>query len=158
MPGVEVTVADFKKRLTESQRLEVDAHLAAGRSVACYEDERGFPALIITHGTRDSDVPGLPPSNFGRGALHSYVFAPQAAQPKRSPLMDYEAPRQIARPRVSPSMTSHPDVQIEMRTSSHPRGNSEYITPLLPGREPEPVLLPPEPLTPDQRWYQDHVR
>jgi hypothetical protein len=121
-----------------------------------YANEKGHPALIVTFGNRSADLPGLPPSHYGRGELLTYVPAAVEAKATRSPLMDYEPPRQIARPKTAPSHTAYPSVQIEMRTSQHPGGNAEYIT---PGREPEakPEPKSPEPqreLTESEAWWQ----
>jgi hypothetical protein len=163
MPGQECSSGEIKRILNDNQRTEVDQHLAAGRGVAIYEDGRGRPILLMTYGSRDADIPNqFPPSHFGGGMLSTYVPVPKKANPMRSPLMDWEGgPPQIRRPRVSPSVTSYPSVDLSMRTSSHPRGNNEYITPLLPGREPEQVqpqvLPPPAPLSADAEWWRDQL-
>jgi len=158
MPGQEVSSGAMKRLLSDTQRAEVDSHLAAGRGVACYEDGRGRPILIMTYGTRDADIPNqFPPSNFGGGTLSTYIPVPPKANPMRSPLMDWEGgPPQIARPRVSPSFTEVPDVRINMRESPNPRAHSGYINPqrLLPGREPEQVQPPPpEPPNEQVAWW-----
>ena len=123
MPGVEMSSGQFKARLNDTQRAEVDQHLAQGRSVVCYEDQRGRPPIIMTWGTRDADIPGYPPGAFGGGTLASYVPAPQQARPRVSPaLMNREEIPQIHRPRVMPGFTEYPDVQLEMRTALTPVG------------------------------------
>jgi hypothetical protein len=145
MPGVEVSSGELKRRLNESQRSEVDHHLASGRGVALYEDERGSPKLVVpTGGGKGYDIPGFPPTYYGGGTLSMFVPPQKAPAPLRSPLMDHVPPPQIHRPRVAPSHTEYPSVAIEMRTRRHPRGNSDYITPLLPGRAVEsPAQVPP---------------
>jgi hypothetical protein len=161
MPGTEVSSGELKRRLNDSQRAEVDHHLASGRGVALFEDDRGRPAMIVTFGGRGCDIETrFPPSHYGTGPLHSFTYAPVQSKPMRSPLMDWEQPRQIARPRVSPSTTFYPSIEIEMRTSRHPRGNSEFITPLLPGRESEPQTPAPpaKPLSPSEQWWADHLQ
>ena len=167
MPGVEVSSGELKRLLNETERAEVDHHLAAGRSVAIFGDERGRPALVVTYGSRDADLPNqYPPSHFGRGELQSYCPAPKKANPMRSPLMDWEGgPPQIRRPRVSPSFTEVPDVRITMREGNHPRAHSaSLINPerLLPssGREPEAQVLPQpqEPPNEDVSWWAKQLR
>jgi hypothetical protein len=160
MPGQEVSTGELKRLLNDTGRTEVDHHLAEGRGVATYADDRGRPILIMTYGTREADIPNrFPPSHFGGGTLSNYVPVPEKANPMRSPLMDWEGgPPQIRRPRVTPTQTSYPEVLISGRSSSHPRGNSEFITPLLPGREPEEVLPPPEPLSEEASWWSKQLR
>jgi hypothetical protein len=146
----------MKRRLNDAQRAEVDKHLSEGRGVALYGDEKGRPALIVTFGNRSCDLPGLPPSHYGRGELHSFVPAPKEAKPMVSPLLGCEEVPQIARPRVAPSQTQYPSVQIEMRTGRHPRGHNGYID-VLPGRGPEPEpAAPSEPLSPEEQWWARH--
>jgi hypothetical protein len=161
--GIEVSSGELKRRLNDAQRAEVDHHLASGRGVALFEDERGRPDLIVTFGARGCDIETrFPPSHYGRGALHSFVYAPVESKPMRSPLMEWEGgPPQIARPRVSPAFTEVPEVSINMRTSSHPRGHSGYIT---PGRypveaAPEPVLpqQPPRELSESEKWWSNKL-
>jgi hypothetical protein len=155
--GTQVSSGEFKRLLSETQRAEVDGHLAQGLGVACYEDNRGRPILVVpTGGGRGFDIPGYPPAAYGGGTLSMFIPPTPKPRPMRSPLLDYEAPQQIARPRVMPSHTEHPSVQIEMRTSRHPRGDSEFITPLLPGREELQAPQPPsEPLSPAESWWRD---
>jgi hypothetical protein len=164
MVGQEVSSGEIKRRLNDAERAEIDRHLSEGKGVALYGDERGSAALIVTYGSRDADLPNqYPPSHFGRGELQSYVPVPKRANPMKSPLMEYEQPRQIARPRVSPSFTEVPDVRITMREGNHPRAHSaSLINPerLLPssGREAEQVLPPPqEPLSEGARWWRDQL-
>jgi hypothetical protein len=146
--------ADFKRGLSQAQRAEVDHHIAEGRGLAIYENDRGRPVVMMTFGTRDADLPGLPPKMYGGGTLSSYV--PAAAgptRPMRSPLMDaVGGPPQVHRPRVAPSRTEYPSVQLEMRTSQFPRGNSEYITPGRISTEVEVQQEPPEPEG-EKSWY-----
>jgi hypothetical protein len=159
MPASEVDAEEFCRRLSPEQVGDVRQHLASGRGLALYSDERSRPALIVTFGTRDSDVAGLPPAMYGGHSLSSYVPARPQARAMRSPLMDVViGPPQIHRPRVAPGHTEYPSVELSMRTSGRPRG--DYITPLVPSRQPEPVPVPPaEPaLTEDQRWWQDRLR
>jgi hypothetical protein len=162
MPGVQVSVAGIKRHLSDDQRRDVDAHLAAGQGVALYADERGRATVLVTFGTRDSDFPGLPPGLWGGGELHSFVPAPKQAQPMKSPLKaameDQGRIPQIAAPPRSSTVTSYPEVLISGRTSNHPRGDrGGYIDVerLLPdaGREPEAPTPPPAPLTEDAAWW-----
>jgi hypothetical protein len=149
----EVSPDQFKHRLSQEQRVEVDQHLASGRGVACYANDRGAAIVVMTWGARDADVPGYPPVSYGGGTLSTYVPAPKSATPRRSPLLDHEPPRQIARPRVSPAFTEHPDVQIEMRTSSRPRGNSEYISPSAPRSPVEAEPVQPPQVSEEVAWW-----
>jgi hypothetical protein len=153
MAAIEVSSSEFKRRLTDVQRAEVDQHLASGRGVACYASNRGAPMVVMTYGTRDADVPGYPPANYGGGSLSTYVPAPKSATPRRSPLLDYEPPRQIARPRVSPAFTETPQVTINMRTSAHPRGNAEYISPSTPRSPVEAEPVQPPQVSEEQAWW-----
>jgi hypothetical protein len=159
MQGKQCSTGEMKRLLNEAQRLEVDRHVTQGLGVALYEDDRGRPILVVpTGGGRGFDIPGPPPAMYGGGTLKLFV----PAQPQPRPLgSQYMPPPQIARPRVAPTHTEYPQVQLAMRTSSHPRGKNGFIDAqrLLPGREPEPVL-PPEPQLPlseDQRWWRDHL-
>jgi hypothetical protein len=154
---MEVSSGEFKRRLSDVQRAEVDQHLAAGRGVACYANDRGAPVVVMTYGTRDSDVPGYPPASYGGGSLSSYVPAPQKTSARKSPLMDYEPPRQIARPRVSPAFTEHPDVQIEMRTSGRPSWGGEYISPRAPRQPVEAEPVQPPQVSEEVSWWQQRL-
>jgi hypothetical protein len=53
MAGVEVSSSEFKRRLSNVQRAEVDQHLAAGRGVACYANDRGA-AIVVMKPSSDS--------------------------------------------------------------------------------------------------------
>jgi hypothetical protein len=157
MVGRETSSGEFKRKLSDVQRVEVDHHLSQGRGVAAYEDSYGRPILVMTWGSRDADLPGYPPAHYGGGTLSTWVPAPKEATPLRSPLMGWEQPRQIARPRVSPAFTEVPEVRLEMRTSQHPRGNSEYITPLLPGRSAEPEQPVQQEVSKEASWWAKHL-
>jgi hypothetical protein len=161
MPGTEVSSGEFCRRLTQVQRDEVRHHLENGRGVAAYEDSRGRPAVVMTWGARDADVPGYPPAPYGDGTLSSWVPAPKSATPIRSPLMDRDQVPQIARPRVAPSYTEVPDVQFAMREGSHPRSRSGYITPgRYPVEAPEvaPQVQPQAPLSEEAAWWRDKLQ
>jgi hypothetical protein len=160
VPGSQVSSGEIKRKLTDSQRTEVDRHLAEGRGVATYEDAMGRQVLLMTWGDRSADVPGYPPAVYGGASLSAYVPAPKESAPKRSPLMDaLGGPPQVARPRVAPSHTEYPDLAMR----EMPRGRTDgFIDPrrLLPGREPEPVEPPPQPQQPESEyvtWLRQHV-
>jgi hypothetical protein len=164
MAGVEVSPADLKRLLPESQRAEVDRHLAEGKGVAIFADERGRATTLVSYGTRDADLPGPPPGLWGGGQLHSFVPAVRKASEMRSPLKaaieDQTRIPQIARPRVSPTQTSYPEVLVSGRVSSHPRGNGEYLN-LVPGRAAEPARPEPpsqEPLSEASQWWAQRLR
>jgi hypothetical protein len=161
MPGIEVSANDLKRRLSDEQRREVDGHLASGKGVAIYADQRGRATTLVTFGTRDADLPGLPPGLWGGGELHSFVPAAVQSTQMRSPLMDaVSGPPQIRRPRVAPSYTEHPSVDIEMRTSRSPRSNNGYITPGRPVETNEQVLpqqQPPRELSESEKWWRQHI-
>jgi hypothetical protein len=157
VPGVQASSGEIKRRLDDTQRAEVDRHLKEGRSVALYADERGIPSLVVTYGNRSADLPNqYPPSHYGRGELVAYVPAPREARPMVSPLLGWEQPQQIARPKVMPGFTETPDVRINMREGPHPRAHSEFLNAQrnLPGREPEPEPQEPAaPLTSAQAFW-----
>jgi hypothetical protein len=153
----EVSAEEFAAKLGD--RGAVDAALASGKGMALYSNGRGN-RLAVSYGTRDADVVGLPPKLYGGGELEMFVSPQRSPASMRSPLLDYQPPPQISRPRVAPTRTEYPSVMISGRTSSHPRGNSEFITPLLPGREQSQPQEPQqqEPLSDDQRWWRTHLR
>jgi hypothetical protein len=125
--------------------------------VATYEDARGRQVLLMTWGDRSADVPGYPPAVFGGATLSAYVPAPKEAKPMRSPLIEWQQPQQIARPRVSPSVTEYPDIAMR----EMPRGRTDgFIDPrrMLPGREPEQQQQPQQPETEEMAWWRDHLR
>ena len=73
--------------------------------------------------------------------------------------MDHVGVPQIARIETAPPLTEYPSVDIETRTSCHPRGNSGgYIEAqrFTPGREQEEAQ-PPESLSEDQKWWRDRL-
>jgi hypothetical protein len=146
----EVSPGEFKRGLSQAQRAEVDHHLAEGRGVAVYEDDRGRPVVVMTYGTKDADLPGYPPKMYGGGTLSSYVPAAVAARVMQSPATSWEPVPQVRRPRVAPSQTEHPQVLMEMRTSGHPGGNTKFITPVR--YTPEGVVAPQEPEG-ENSWY-----
>jgi hypothetical protein len=152
----EVTAEQFAARLGD--RGAVDANLKAGKGMALYSDGRGT-RLAVSYGTRDADLPGLPPRLYGGGELEVFVRPQKSPASMRSPLMDWEGgPPQIKAPPRSSSVTSYPEILISGRTSAHPRGNAEFITPLLPAREPEPTQVsPPEPANEDVAWWRTHL-
>jgi hypothetical protein len=157
MAGVEVTADELCRRLSPKHRAQVHADVAAGKGVAMYVDDRGRDIVAMTFGTKDSDLAGLPPARYGGGELSEFVSPLRTAASLRSPLMDYEPPIQIHRPRVSPSVTEYPEVLISGRTGPRPRGDGEFINArrgLLPGREQqlEEVLPQPE-LSESDSWW-----
>jgi hypothetical protein len=147
----------MKSLLSDSQRAEVDKHLSEGRGVALYTNEKGTkPALFVTWGNSSCDLPGFPPSHYGRGELHSFVPAPTEARPMVSPLLLRDEVPQIRRPAVMASQTQYPSIQIAMREGPHPRGHNGYID-VLPAQEAErEPATPPEPLLPEQQWWARH--
>ena len=156
MAAREVTVGEFVRGLGPQQQLEVQANLDSGRGMALYYDGRSS-RLVRSFGTRDADIVGLPPRMYGGGELDVFVSPRSAPVNMRSPLLDaVGGPPQIARPKVAPSQTAYPEVLMSSaRTSPHPRGNAEFITPQLPGREPEPVQQ--QPLTEEQTWWAERL-
>ncbi len=125
----ESTPQEFRSRLTSEAQRQFDLDLAQGKGHATYVDGSGTTRLLTTYGTRDADIVGLPPKAYGQSdwELGEYCPPVPGVANKRSPLLDYEPPQQISAPRRSPSQTAHPEVLISGRTSSHPRGDSEYI-------------------------------
>jgi hypothetical protein len=162
VPGRETSTGEFKARLSQEQRSEIDAHLKEGRSVAAYADERGRrPALVITFGTRDSDLPYQhPPATYGRGELLTFVYAQPKQRGMQSPATSWEQVPQIARPRVAPTQTQYPEVLISGRTGPHPRGQGGgwiEAQGLVPGREQAQPQAPAEPLSPEQQWWSKQL-
>jgi hypothetical protein len=137
--------------------------LKKNQGLALYRAHDGN-RVVVSFGTRDADLPGLCPSMLGDGSeLEVFVSPRPTPASMRSPLMDWDGgPPQIKAPPRSPSVTSYPEVLMSGRTSSHPRGNAEYITPLLPSsREPaQPVEIQPpsEPLSEGAKWWVDQLR
>ena len=139
MMAREVAVDEFVRGLGPQQQLEVQANLDSGRGMALYYDGRSS-RLAVSFGTRDADIVGMPPKAYGGGELDVFVSPRPAPANMVSPLLSYQPPPQVARPRVAPTSTAYPEVLMSSaRTSPHPRGDSEYITPQVPGREPGPV-------------------
>jgi hypothetical protein len=144
-------VAEFCRWLGAEQRQEVERALAAGMGLANYG------GTIFTYGHRDATISGLPPRVYGDHELDEFVSPTPSPATMRSPLMDaVGGPPQIRRPPVSQAHTEYPSVQIEMRTSPHPRDKSGFIDVqhdhLLPGRDREQ----PEPLrelTESEQWW-----
>jgi hypothetical protein len=162
MPGREVTADELKLILPAEERPKVDDALKRGMGVAIFEEDRiGGARMLVTYGKLGADIADLPPGRYGDGMLLAEHVSPQRKPAAmRSPLMDWEPPRQIARPRVSPPVTAYPDVLISGRTSSHPRGSNSFHD-LLPGRPtdtpaPQPIELE-EPLSEGAQWWRDHL-
>jgi len=152
----EVGMSEFARRLTPQQTLELESALVRGQGLAMYSDSRGA-RTVFTFGTRDSDIVGLPPRLYGGGELEQFVNPlPQATTMKSPLLTNREEIPQIHQPRVAPFRTEYPEVLLSGRTSSHPRGNSEFITPLLPSPRPEAVQ-PSEPVSEEVAWWRDHL-
>jgi hypothetical protein len=91
--------------------------------------------------------------------LEVFVSPQKSPDSMRSPLLDWEGgPPQIKAPPKGQSQTQYPEILISGRTSAHPRGNSEFITPLFHGRESEPTpVLPPEPVSEDAAWWSQRL-
>jgi hypothetical protein len=88
--------------------------------------------------------------------LVCFVSPQRSAASMRSPLLDWEQPRQITAPPKGQSQTQYPEIMISGRTSSHPRGNAEYIT---PGRGPKPSQPESsEPPNEDVAWWGAHLK
>jgi hypothetical protein len=149
MSARQVDVAEFVARLSAQDRHDVEQALTAGMGVARYG------GMNFSYGRKGAVIETkFPPAMYGSSELGDFVSPPPTPASMRSPLLDaVGGPPQIGRPRVSPSHTEYPDVQFETRTSSHPRGNSEYISPvrLVPGREP-PQPEAQVPLSEEQAW------
>jgi hypothetical protein len=155
----EVSLEEFGRKLTAEQRRQVEAALSRGQGLAMYSDGRGG-RMAFTYGSRDADIVGLPPRMYGGGELEQFVSPAPKPQSLRSPLLAYHPPPQVHRPRVAPTQTQYPEVLISGRSSSHPRGNSEYITPLLPSsarQEPVQSQPPQEPLSEGAAWWRDQL-
>jgi hypothetical protein len=156
MTARECSVEEFVRGLGPSQQMEVQANLDQGKGMALYRDAGGRAVVAVSYGPRGADIVGLPPKVYGGGELDLFVSPRPAPASMRSPLLDYEPPPQVARPRVAPTSTAYPEVLISGgRTSSHPRGNAEFITPLLPGRPQEEV--PQAPLNESAQWLADRL-
>ena len=147
MPGVEVSLDQFCSRLASDQVSYVRDALAQGQGAAMYggSDWRATQT-VLTWGKRGADFPGFPPSSVPMGGeLSSFVSPQRSEQQMVSPaLRGRDDIPQIRRVPTSQPHTEYPAVQIESRTSSHPRGDAEYLN-LRPGRaqpeeEPEPSL------------------
>jgi hypothetical protein len=167
--GREVTPAQLKRRLPAEQQREVDAALTAGMGCALYvEDVVGGAVVLVTYNGREANIPGpFPPATNGWGmTLGDFVAPPQQAPTMRSPLMNWQQPRQIQAPARGPSQTAYPNVLISGRSSRHPRGDAEL---LLPGRRSpvseEPAPTPPsapsapqtEPVSEEAAWWSRHL-
>ena len=156
----EVGIDELLSKLGPQHRLEVEAVLAKGQGMALYRDGGGAATVAVSFGTRDADIVGLPPKLYGGGELGEFVSPQRRPASMRSPLLDaVGGPPQITAPRRSPSQTAHPEVLLGGRTSSHPRGDSEYIR---PGRTAAPVApvespAPEERLSEGQAWLRDHL-
>jgi hypothetical protein len=162
MTAREVTADEFKLILPPGEQGRVDDALKNGMGLAIYEEDRiGGTRMLVTYGHRAADLPGLPPGRYGDGLqLTEHVSPRRKPASMRSPLLDWQPPPQVSRPRVSPSQTEYPDVLISGRTSSHPRGNNSFVD-LLPGRPvqgptPQPAE-PEEPLSEGAQWWRDHL-
>jgi hypothetical protein len=155
----EVSAGEFLARLAAQEHSRIEAALASGQGAALYVNGRGAAVVGITFGTREATLPGNPPKLYGDGELDVFVAPKQPTARMRSPLLDYEPPRQIAAPPRGQPQTLYPEVLLGGRTSSHPRGNAEFQSTarLLPGREPEPAE-PQRPRTESEQWWLDHLR
>jgi hypothetical protein len=158
MSGVEVSSEEFCKRLTETQKREVKNHLSNGLGVALFADASGAPRLIRSYGPRGADIVGLPPKGYGQSDWELAAYCPpqKVAGAMKSPVMDWEPPRQITAPPRGQSRTEVPEVLIAGRTPSHPRGNSEYISPSAP-RQPVQPPAPQRELTASEEWWAKHL-
>jgi hypothetical protein len=139
--------------MSQQDRHEVERALKAGMGMARFAEK------TVSYGTRNAYFPGLSPAMLDGSELSDFVSPAPVQASKRSPLMDaVGGPPQIARPRVDPTVTERPDVQFEMRTSSHPRGDSEYLNAqrFAPGRAAE-AAQPQEPLTEEQQWFAQRL-
>jgi hypothetical protein len=155
MTAREVEVNEFVRGLGTEDRRSVLEALGRGLGVA------RFGHLVLTYGGRDAVITSkFPPAQYGSAEIGDFVAPPPVPASMRSPLLDaVGGPPQIRRPRVSPSFTEYPDVQIQTRTSPHPRGNSGgFIEPqrLLPGREQQEVV-PETPLSESASWMAEHL-
>lgn len=119
MAARECSFDEFIARMDAEDRRAVREALANGMGVARYG------GWNVSYGRRDAVITTqFPPAMYGSSELGDFVAPPPIPSSKRSPLLDaVGGPPQIARPRVSPSITEHPAVELETRTSRHPRGN-----------------------------------
>ena len=70
MPGVQVSSGEFKARLPEGQRGEVDEFLGQGLGVARYETDRPRSVLVVPFGGgHGCAIPGPAPAMYGGGTL-----------------------------------------------------------------------------------------
>jgi hypothetical protein len=152
----EVTANEFVARLSPQEQMEVQANLDQGMGMALYYDGRSS-RHAVSFGPRDADIVGLPPKMYGGGELDLFVSPRPAPANMRSPLLDaVGGPPQIRRPPVAPSQTSWPEVSITMRTSAHPRGDSEYISAQRWVPEPHEEVSE-APLSPEAAWWRDRL-
>lgn len=151
----EVSFNEFVARLGPEDRRAVQDALNSGMGMANYH------GLVLSYGRRGAAIETtFPPAAYGSAELGDFVSPIPNPATKRSPLLDGVAGGvpQIARPRVAPSHTEYPDVQIETRTSRHPRGDSGGFIDaqrFTPGREQEEV--PQAPLSEEAAWWRDRL-
>jgi hypothetical protein len=165
-PGVasEVTRDQFVAGMGAEQAHDVDAALGRGCGVACYRDDfGGTTKIIVTYAAGrhvEADLSGLPPSGYCGRSLQTFISPHRSPATTRSPLMDWEQPRQVAAPPRGQSQTLYPDTRFETRSSRHPRGDSEYLHLRLERdrREAQPVPQPEEPLSEGARFWRDRLR
>ena len=158
MPGREVDVNQFCARLGAEDRHAVQQALASGQGVARY----GY--RTVSFGTRDAYLPGLPPMALDGTELGDFVAPVPSTAPKVSPLFaavnNGLGPPQIRRPRVSPSVTEHPLVEFETRTSQHPRadgGGFIDASQRFASRREEEVRQPQRELSESEAWWRDKL-
>jgi hypothetical protein len=140
MSAREVTAAELKAKLSPDLQRKVDSDLAAGYGVALFVAENlGGPRHVSSYGVRGAEISGMPPASYGGADLAEYCPPQKNAQPMVSPLFaavggGQQGPPQITRPRTSQPHTEYPEVRIEGRTSSHPRGSAGDAGFITPGR------------------------
>jgi hypothetical protein len=158
--ATEVSPEEFAHKLGD--KAAVQEALKRSQGMAMFNDGRGN-RLAITWGTRDADLPGPPPRMYGGGELEMFVSPQKSSASMVSPLKaaidDQQRVPQIKAPPRSSTVTSYPDVLISGRSSAHPRGNSEYITPGRPAPpEPPPPPAPQEPASDDIAWWAKQLQ
>jgi hypothetical protein len=155
MSAREVELQDFcnRLRLNDETRRRVHKALSQGMGVANYGN------TIITFGSRDADIFGLPPREYGGSELADFVAPAPVPASKRSPLLDaVGGPPQVSRPRVAPSQTEYPEVLFAARSSPQPRGKKGYIDQrrFASRREPEEVTEE-VPVSEEAAWWRDRL-
>jgi hypothetical protein len=111
MTAEPLTVAAMKKRLSLEEQKKLDRSLAARLGVALFKDPSTGTQHLISHGRGGDIGTTYPPSSVGSAVLVAYVSPEPVPPTMRSPLLDWEQPRQIQRPNTSPPTTVWPDVR-----------------------------------------------